>query len=64
MGGGGVNPILAIPGFWDHLVPNPLPKGLKYIETFKQVSIFAMRMIYDYDFINPRVCEVPGKNTL
>ena len=24
LGGGGVNPILAMPGFWEHLVPQPL----------------------------------------
>ena len=30
----GVNPILAMPGFWEHLTPHPLPQSNKNTFTF------------------------------
>ena len=45
-GGGGVNPILAMPGFWEHLEPQPLPyKEILFLGLFDKKNPIFMPIL-------------------
>ena len=52
--GGGVNPILAMPAFWVHMDPQPIPKG-----SLKK-SIFFRGWVHKFGSIDPNKTNFYG----
>ena len=55
--GGGVNPILAMPGFWVHMDPQPIPRGdlPRHKKVHKKTLRLAHRGIVNKQYLKYRV---------